>query len=327
MSTSPAAVTLSGSGRFGGRFGDRLLVALTVLAALAAIGVIGLIIEQIIDGSSLAVSKFGLGFLWHATWNPSLSPGVANANVYGAATLVFGTVVTSAIALVFAVPLGVAIGVYLALLAPGRAGAVIGPLVELLAAIPSVILGLWGILILAPFLRSTVEPALHDVLGWIPIFGPPSTTGLGVFTAGIVLAIMALPIIASISRDLFLNIPSELKDGALGDDPRCRPGLLQGRHCRRHHPRTEPGARRGDRRDPSDRHGLDHQQEPVRQRRLPGQPDRRAVLFDGEQAADSVAVLLRARPARDGTRGQPLGTDDRPALRTAAGSGALNVGR
>jgi phosphate transport system permease protein len=215
MSTSPAAVTLSGSGRFGGRFGDRLLVALTVLAALAAIGVIGLIIEQIIDGSSLAVSKFGLGFLWHATWNPSLSPGVANANVYGAATLVFGTVVTSAIALVFAVPLGVAIGVYLALLAPGRAGAVIGPLVELLAAIPSVILGLWGILILAPFLRSTVEPALHDVLGWIPIFGPPSTTGLGVFTAGIVLAIMALPIIASISRDLFLNIPSELKDGAL----------------------------------------------------------------------------------------------------------------
>ena len=87
-------------------------------------------------------------------------------------------------------PLGIAIGVYLSLLAPGRAGAVIGPLVELLAAIPSVILGLWGILVLAPFLRSTIEPALHAVLGLIPLFGAPATTGLGVFTAGVVLAIM-----------------------------------------------------------------------------------------------------------------------------------------
>ncbi len=131
------------------------------------------------------------------------------------ASLIYGTVVTSAIALVIAVPLGVAIGIFLSLLSPGRVGAAIGPLVELLAAIPSVILGLWGILVLAPFLRSTIEPALHAVLGWIPIFGPPSMTGLGVFTAGVILAIMVLPIIASITRDLFLSVPRELKDGAL----------------------------------------------------------------------------------------------------------------
>jgi len=216
MSVTPAAVAgLPGRRRLSDRLGDRVLVGLTVLASLAAVAVIGLIIEKLVAGASLSISTFGLGFLWHSTWNPSLSAGVVNANVYGAATLIFGTLVTSVIALVIAVPLGVAIGVFLSLLAPGRAGAVIGPLVELLAAVPSVILGLWGIIILAPFLRSTVEPALHGALGFIPLFGAPNPTGLGVFTAGVVLAIMVLPIIASISRDLFLSVPRELKDGAL----------------------------------------------------------------------------------------------------------------
>jgi phosphate transport system permease protein len=87
--------------------------------------------------------------------------------------------------------------------------------VELLAAVPSVIIGLWGILVLAPFMRSTIMPALHSVLGWIPIFGTASTTGLGILTAGVALAIMVLPIMAAISRDLFLSVPRELKDGAL----------------------------------------------------------------------------------------------------------------
>ena len=91
----------------------------------------------------------------------------------------------------------------------------IGPLVELLAAVPSVIIGLWGILVLAPFMRSTIQPALHDVLGWIPIFGAPSTTGLGIFTASIALGLMVLPIMSAVSRDLFLSVPRELKDGAL----------------------------------------------------------------------------------------------------------------
>jgi len=212
---TPAAARLPTSRHRVDRLGDRLLVGLTLAASLSAVVVIGLIIYKLIDGASSSISTFGLGFLWHSTWNPASSPGVAHANVFGAGTLIFGTVVTSTISLLLAVPLGIAIGVYLSLLVPGRIGAVIGPLVELLAAIPSVILGLWGILILAPIMRSTVEPALHDVLGFIPIFGAPSPTGLGVFTAGVVLAIMVLPIIASISRDLFLSVPRELKDGAL----------------------------------------------------------------------------------------------------------------
>jgi phosphate transport system permease protein len=161
------------------------------------------------------MSKFGVEFIWRTTWNPTRSVGVANANVFGAGALLYGTVVTSTIALVLAVPLGVGIGVYLGLLAPGKVGGIVGPLVELLAAVPSVIVGLWGILVLAPFMRSTIMPALHDVLGWIPIFGDPSATGLGIFTAGVVLAIMILPIMAAISRDLFLSVPRELKDGAL----------------------------------------------------------------------------------------------------------------
>ncbi len=215
MSAMPAATGLPTRRRLGDRLGDRLLFGLAILASLTAVVVIALIIYKLISGASASISTFGLGFLWHSTWNPASSAGVADANVFGAGTLIFGTVVTSAISLLIAVPLGVAIGVYLSLLAPGRVGAVIGPLVELLAAIPSVILGLWGIIILAPVMRSTIEPALHGAFGFIPIFGMPSATGLGVFTAGVVLAIMVLPIIASISRDLFLSVPRELKDGAL----------------------------------------------------------------------------------------------------------------
>jgi phosphate transport system permease protein len=216
MSTaSPAGGALTSTRRASDRLGDRLLSAITILASLVAAALIVLIIYKLIDGASEAIGEFGIAFLWKTTWNPSLAPGVVNANVFGAGVLLYGTVVTSAIALLLAVPLGVGIGIFLSLMAPGRVGAIIGPLVELLAAVPSVILGLWGIIVLGPFLRSTIEPALHAVLGWIPIFGAPSTTGLGIFTAGIVLAIMVLPIMAAISRDLFLTVPRELRDGAL----------------------------------------------------------------------------------------------------------------
>jgi phosphate transport system permease protein len=214
-SATPAVPRLSTTRRVTDRIGDRVLLALTVGASIVAIAVIILIIYKLVDGASGSISKFGLAFLWHSTWNPSVSAGVRNSNVFGAGTLLFGTIVTSGLALLFAVPLGIGIGVYLSLLAPGRVSAVIGPLVELLAAVPSVIIGLWGIIVLAPFMRSTIQPALHDVLGWIPIFGAPSTTGLGIFTASIALGLMVLPIMSAVSRDLFLSVPRELKDGAL----------------------------------------------------------------------------------------------------------------
>lgn len=174
-----------------------LLVALTLLD----------VAYQMINNASPSISRFGLGFLVHQAWVP-------NFNVFGAAAWIFGTVVSSLIALAIATPLGIAIGLYLALIARPGVRAVVGPLVEMLAAIPSVILGFWGIIVFAPFLQRHIEPALHSVLGFIPLFGAVPTTGLGIFTAGLVLTLMILPIISALSRDLFLTVPGELKDAA-----------------------------------------------------------------------------------------------------------------
>ena len=195
-------------GSLSDRVGDIVLRVLCVGATLLAIFVILAIARQVISGASPAISRFGLGFVGRTEWNPVIDNGV-----FGAGVLLYGTAVTSAMALVLATPVGVAIGLYLALMASGPARAVIGPLVEMLAAIPSVIVGFWGIIVLAPLLQN-VEPDLHRGLGFMPIFGSPSTTGTGLFTAGIILTIMILPIIASISRDLFQTVPQELKDGA-----------------------------------------------------------------------------------------------------------------
>jgi phosphate transport system permease protein len=189
------------------RIGDGILYGLCAFAAILAVVVLGAIAYKVIDGASPAISKFGLGFIGDTTWE-------ANRDIFGAGTVLFGTLVSSGMALLIATPLGIAIGLYLALLTSSRIRTVVGPLVEMLAAVPSVILGFWGILVLAPFVKDHVEPWLHDNLGFIPIFGPPQTTGLSVFTAGLILSIMILPIIASISRDLFLTVPKEVQDGA-----------------------------------------------------------------------------------------------------------------
>jgi phosphate transport system permease protein len=174
-----------------------------VVAVLTLVGVA----YQLISGAHLSVSHFGLGFLGHTSWAP-------NFGVFGAATAIYGTLVSAVLALVLAAPLGIAIGLYLSMMAPAGVRAVVGPLVEMLAAIPSVILGFWGVIVFAPFLQAHIEPALHSALGFIPLFGPPQTTGLSIFTAGLILTLMVLPIIASLSRDLFLTVPADLKDGA-----------------------------------------------------------------------------------------------------------------
>ena len=212
----PAYVAGSGSGRSArsagrlrriDRIGDGLLYGLCAFAALLGVVVLLLIGYQVVHGAGPAISKFGLDFLTHTTWQP-------NFGVYGAGSVLFGTVVSSFVALAVGGPLAVAIGLFLSLLAPKGVRGVISPLVEMLAAIPSVILGFWGILVLAPFVQANIEPWLHDTLGFIPLFGPPQTTGASVFTASLILTIMIVPIIASISRDLFLAVPSEVQDGA-----------------------------------------------------------------------------------------------------------------
>lgn len=196
------------------RWAGLALYATCLAASLLVALLIVDVAYQLVHGSHLAFSRFGLGFLTTSEWAP-------NFNRFGAAPLLFGTIVSSAMALVIALPIGAAIGLFLSMFAPRAVRGTVGPLVEMLAAVPSVILGLWGILVLGPWVRGTAEPALHGAFGFLPIFGPAQTTGASMFTAGIVLAIMVVPIIASVSRDLFLTVPRELRDGAeaLGATP------------------------------------------------------------------------------------------------------------
>jgi phosphate transport system permease protein len=190
------------------RLGDVLLQGAAGLAALGAVVLVGLIAYKIVDGARLSLSTFGLGFVTHVGWDPVHLH-------FGAGSFLFGTVVTSIGALVLATPLALGIALFLSELAPGWIRAPVTALVETLAAIPSVVIGLWGILVLGPVLRDHVDPALHSALGFVPLFGP-STYATNYFTAIIVLTIMILPIISSISRELFLGVPAELKEGALG---------------------------------------------------------------------------------------------------------------
>jgi phosphate transport system permease protein len=198
---------VSAAARPAGQTGDRVLMALCAGAGLLVVVVLVEVAIQVVSGASMAMSKFGLGFIGHTTWAP-------NFGRFGAAGAIFGTLVTSVMALCIATPLGVGIGLYLAMIAPGRVRTTVGPLVEMMAAVPSIILGFWGALVLAPYVQRHVEPFLHSIFGFLPIFSSPQTTGLSIFTAGLVLAFMVLPIVASLSRDLFLTVPRDLTDGA-----------------------------------------------------------------------------------------------------------------
>jgi phosphate transport system permease protein len=188
------------------RIGDPLLRGLSGLAAALAVAVIVGIAYEVIHIASPAISAFGIGFVTTNDWNPVTEN-------FGAAPFLYGTVVTSAIALLFAAPLSIAISIYLTELAPARLRRPVATLVDMLAAIPTVILGLWGILVLGPVMHDTIEPALQSVLGFLPIFsGDPSA--FGYLTAAVILTIMVTPIITSVTREVFETVPGDLKEGA-----------------------------------------------------------------------------------------------------------------
>ena len=189
------------------RLGDLLLQGAAGVAAIGATVLVGLIAWELVKGARLSLSTFGLGFITDVGWDPVHLH-------FGAATFLFGTGITSLGALLIATPLAIGIALFLTELSPRWLRGPVTALVETLAAVPSVIIGLWGILVLAPILRDHIEPALHSALGFIPLFGPPNTVGTGYFTAIIVLTIMIVPIISSISRELFLGVPHDLKEGA-----------------------------------------------------------------------------------------------------------------
>ena len=190
--------------------GDLALQGVAGAAAAAATGLVGLIAWKLIEGAWPSITKFGVHFVTRVAWNP-----VIGKEAFGAASFLFGTAVTSLIALALATPLAIGVALFLTELAPRALRAPVTALVETLAAIPSVVIGLWGIYVLGPILRDHVEPSLHSALGFIPLFGPPSSSGSSIFTAIVVLTIMILPIVASITRELFLGVPREQKEGAL----------------------------------------------------------------------------------------------------------------
>jgi phosphate transport system permease protein len=190
------------------RLGDLVLQGTAGLAAAGAVALVGLITWKVVEGASLSLSTFGLGFLTRVAWDP-------NHQRFGAGVFLYGTVVTSFGALLLATPLALGVALFLSELAPRAIRAPVTALVETLAAIPSVVIGLWGIIVLAPVLANHVEPALHSAFGFIPLFGPPGV-GESLFAAIVVLTMMILPIISSISRELFLAVPPELKEAALG---------------------------------------------------------------------------------------------------------------
>jgi phosphate transport system permease protein len=209
MASVPSEYRLrAGNRRLTDRLGDVVLKGVTALAALGSVVLLGAIVWKVINLAWPAITKYGFAFLTTAVWDP------VRGN-FGALSFIYGTAITSLLALLISTPLAIAIALWLSELAPKGARGIVGSLVEMLAAIPSVVLGLWGILVLGPFLSHHLEPWLHDKLGFIPIFGAPEATGTGMFTAALILTIMVVPIVASVCRELFLQVPNDLEDGAL----------------------------------------------------------------------------------------------------------------
>ncbi|HUN77704.1 MAG TPA: phosphate ABC transporter permease subunit PstC [Solirubrobacteraceae bacterium] len=202
-----SALKLSSAQRkLGDRLGDPLLRTLTWLAAAASVVVLALLVYKVFDQASESFSHFGLSFIGTKEWN-------AVSGKFGAATFIYGTAISAFGALLIAGPMAIAIALFLTELAPRPIRRPVATLVDLLAAIPSVVLGLWGILVLAPFAENHLEPALNSALGWIPLFGgTPSPFGL--LPAILILTIMAVPIVAAVTREVFATVPTELKEGA-----------------------------------------------------------------------------------------------------------------
>jgi phosphate transport system permease protein len=183
------------------------LFAFGVLAAAIFIPVLLiLMIFMLTEAAQGSITRFGLDFLWGTNWDP-----VQERQQFGALPFIYGTIVSSLIALVVGAPIALGAAICLTEMAPQRIREPIALLIELLAAIPSVVYGLWGIFVLAPFLRTSVQPTLSHYLGWTPLFsGPPY--GIGMMAGGLILAIMILPTIAAVSRDVINAVPASQRE-------------------------------------------------------------------------------------------------------------------
>jgi phosphate transport system permease protein len=194
------------------RDGDQVAHIITLVFAASILLITSMLVYELWVNSHLSRAKFGLMFFWTRVWDPIFDN-------FGAAPFIYGTLVTSVVALAIAVPLGLAAAVFLAELAPRRLSDGIAFLIDLLAAVPSVIYGLLGIFVVVPLMRSVVGPVLINTLGHVPVIGvlfKGPNYGVGFLTAGIVLAIMVVPFIISVSREVLLTVPREQREAALG---------------------------------------------------------------------------------------------------------------
>jgi phosphate transport system permease protein len=191
---------------------DGLFRGATLFFGLFILLILGGVALSLIVGSSTAFSKFGLAFLVTDTWNPA-------TDRFGALVPIYGTIVTSIIAMVVGIPLSFGVAVFITELCPQALKRPLSIAIELLAGIPSIIYGIWGLFVFAPFLQAHVQPFLIATLGHVPgigmlFMGPPF--GIGILTAGLILAIMVLPFISSIMRDVFETVPPMLRESAYG---------------------------------------------------------------------------------------------------------------
>jgi phosphate transport system permease protein len=189
------------------RHGDEVAHIVTLIFAASILVITSLLVYELWINSHLSRAKFGWMFFWTRVWDPIFDN-------YGASPFIYGTLITSAVALIIAVPLGLAGAIFLAELAPRNLSDSVAFLIDLLAAVPSVIYGLLGIFIVVPIMRTTLGPALKDAFGYLPFFRGPNY-GVGYLTAGIVLAIMVVPFIISVSREVLLTVPRDQREAAL----------------------------------------------------------------------------------------------------------------
>ena len=193
------------------RHGDEIAHIITLTFAAGILLITSMLVYELWVNSHLSRAKFGWGFFWTRVWDP-------NFDNFGAAPFIYGTLVTSIVSLAIAVPLGLAAAIFLSELAPRKLSDTISFLIDLLAAVPSVIYGLLGIFIVVPLMRTTIGPMLIGSLGHVPIIGQffkGPNYGVGFLTAGIVLAIMVVPFIISVSREVLLTVPREQREAAL----------------------------------------------------------------------------------------------------------------
>jgi phosphate transport system permease protein len=186
--------------------GDSIFKKLTLIFALFILVLALLIFYELYSRSQLSISKFGLGFLTGVEWDPV-------HQVFGALPFIYGTVTSSIIALIIAVPISLGIAIYLSELAPRRFRSPLSFMVELLAAVPSVVYGLWGLFVMVPWIRDYLQPFLESTLGFLPLFQGPKF-GIGMLAGGIILAIMIIPTISAVSREVMLAVPDTQREAA-----------------------------------------------------------------------------------------------------------------